>query len=152
MALAWSWRCRAGAVRLLSTAAIAAACSGNAFAQRAADESQSGAELFQQFCASCHGSTGRGDGPVAQTLNAAVPDLTRLSERRDGEFPADDVRATIDGRGLAISHGTRLMPVWGYRFWVDAGADIQAQAQMHSIINRLVSYLESVQVRSTPEP
>jgi hypothetical protein len=40
---------------------------------------------------------------------------------------------------------------WGYRFWVDEGADIEAKARMHSMINRLVEYLESIQVTNARE-
>jgi putative copper export protein/mono/diheme cytochrome c family protein len=36
-----------------------------------------GAEIFQQNCAQCHGATGKGDGPLAPTLNPRPVDLTR---------------------------------------------------------------------------
>jgi mono/diheme cytochrome c family protein len=105
----------------------------------------SGAELFGRFCASCHGENARGDGPVARTLNTAVPDLTRIRVRY-GEFPVMLVRDTIDGRGVDIrAHGTRAMPVWGYQLWVDEGADVTAQKVVREAINRLVDYLRSVQ-------
>jgi mono/diheme cytochrome c family protein len=106
---------------------------------------QSGAQLYAQFCASCHGLVGRGDGPVAPALNVAVPDLTRISERSGGRFPVEDVAATIDGRALAISHGTHRMPVWGYRFWIDAGGDRTAQERMHAVIDLLIAHLQSLQ-------
>jgi mono/diheme cytochrome c family protein len=47
-----------------------------------------GANIFQDFCASCHGQDGRGNGPVSRNLRQAVPDLTRLSRRNGGKFPA----------------------------------------------------------------
>lgn len=105
----------------------------------------SGEELFQRFCAACHGERGRGDGPVASSLSVLVPDLTRIAERRDGDFPAAQIREIIDGRALVIAHGTRYMPVWGYEFWVEEGADIVAEEEAHDIINRLVDYLSSIQ-------
>lgn len=117
---------------------------GAAFGQED-PQNLSGAQLFARYCAACHGSGGRGDGPVAPALNIALPDLTRLAERQDGRFPAADVAATIDGRALAISHGTHQMPVWGYRFWMDAGADRRAQDRMHAMIERLVAHVESLQ-------
>ncbi len=105
----------------------------------------SGEELFGRFCASCHGEHARGDGPVARSLNTAVPDLTRIRARY-GEFPAMLVRDTIDGRGVDIrAHGTRAMPVWGYEFWVDEGGDVVAQKVVRAAINRLVDYLRSLQ-------
>jgi mono/diheme cytochrome c family protein len=86
-------------------------------------EDYSGAQLYMRFCASCHGSQAMGDGPVSRSLNVAVPDLTRIASRY-GEFPAGRVRDIIDGRGIdTLSHGTREMPVWGYEFWVEEGAD-----------------------------
>lgn len=38
----------------------------------------------------------------------------------------------------------------GYRFWVQEGADAQAERDMHSIVDRLVTYLESLQRPTTP--
>lgn len=82
---------------------------------RAAElSSYSGAELYQRFCASCHGYSGFGDGPVASQLKVSVPDLTRIAKRHGGVFPAEDVRRIIDGRSVHMAHGTRTMPVWGY--------------------------------------
>jgi mono/diheme cytochrome c family protein len=110
----------------------------------------SGEELFMRYCAACHGSDARGTGPVAQTLNKAVPNLTRLAERNGGAFPAGTVRDAIDGRSMAISHGTRQMPVWGYEFWVDEGADVVAERTAREMINRIVVHLESVQTFDEP--
>lgn len=105
----------------------------------------SGEELFGRFCASCHGEQAHGDGPVARSLNTVVPDLTLISARY-GEFPSMLIRDTIDGRGVDIrAHGTRAMPVWGYEFWVEEGADVTAQTAVREAINRLVSYLRSLQ-------
>ena len=107
----------------------------------------SGEELFQRFCASCHGESGRGDGPVARGLAVAVPDLTAISRRYDG-FPAARIRETIDGRGLIDAHGTRTMPVWGYEFWVESGADIVAEREMRELIDKLLEHVRSLQADS----
>lgn len=105
----------------------------------------SGEELFGRFCASCHGEQAHGDGPVARSLNTVVPDLTLISARY-GEFPSMLIRDTIDGRGVDIrAHGTRAMPVWGYEFWVEEGADVTAQTAVREAINRLVAYLRTLQ-------
>jgi hypothetical protein len=61
------------------------------------------------------------------------------------------VRETIDGRALAIAHGTRQMPVWGFEFWVEEGADIVAEEAAKAIIDRIVAHLESIQI-SEEEP
>lgn len=105
----------------------------------------SGEELFERFCASCHGESARGDGPVARSLNTVVPDLTTITARY-GEFPAAAIRDVIDGRGVDLrAHGTRAMPVWGYEFWVEEGGDVVAQTAVRDAINKLVDYLRSVQ-------
>jgi mono/diheme cytochrome c family protein len=105
----------------------------------------SGDELFSQFCAACHGEQAHGDGPVAASLNKIVPDLTSITARY-GEFPAALIRDTIDGRGVPVAaHGTRAMPVWGYEFWVEDGADIVAETTVRDAINRLVDYLRTLQ-------
>ncbi|HJR69695.1 MAG TPA: cytochrome c [Gammaproteobacteria bacterium] len=105
----------------------------------------SGAELFDRFCAACHGEGARGNGPVASSLNVLVPDLTTIG-RRYGEFPATLIRDVIDGRGIDMrAHGTRTMPVWGHEFWVEEGGDVVAQTSARDAINKLVEYLRSIQ-------
>jgi hypothetical protein len=105
----------------------------------------SGEELFGRFCASCHGESGQGDGPVARGLGTMVPDLTRITQRYGG-FPTTLIRDTIDGRGAQIdAHGTRTMPVWGYEFWIEEGGDVTAEREMREIITRLVDYIRSLQ-------
>jgi mono/diheme cytochrome c family protein len=130
---------------------VALAFGGLGLAQTFEPLDLSGEELFMRYCAACHGSDARGTGPVAQTLNKVVPNLTRLAERNGGEFPAAAIRDAIDGRSMAISHGTRQMPVWGYEFWVEEGADIVAEQTAREMINRIVVYLESVQRRDELE-
>lgn len=101
----------------------------------------SGAELYKRFCSSCHGSGGEGDGPVAPTLRVLVPDLTRLAQRRQGEFPAQAVLRIIDGREVRTAHGSRLMPVWGYEFRTAGATGQDADA----LVSRLVDHLRSIQ-------
>ena len=110
----------------------------------------SGEELFQRFCAACHGAEGRGDGPVAGSLATLVPDLTRLSQRHGNRFPAAEVREIVDGRSIVIAHGTRFMPVWGYEFWVEEGADVVAEEEARIMIDRLVDFLSSIQYALDP--
>jgi mono/diheme cytochrome c family protein len=105
--------------------------------------SYSGAELYQRFCASCHGRSGLGDGPVASQLKVSVPDLTRIAQRHGGMFPTEDVRRIIDGRSVHMAHGTRTMPVWGYDF--RAGSDTDSVA-VDELVRRLVEYLRSIQI------
>ena len=100
-----------------------------------------GDQLFQRFCTSCHGKLGHGDGPVASSLKVPVPDLTLLSQRADGSFPAQRVREIIDGRAVLPAHGTRPMPVWGY----ELEAQVSGRDVAQSMIDQLVDYLKSIQ-------
>lgn len=84
---------------------------------READEPHpTGAVLYRQYCASCHGVDGRGDGPVASQLSEDPPDLTAIAERHGGRFDVAEVLAIIDGERLVAAHGPREMPVWGVVF------------------------------------
>jgi len=104
-----------------------------------------GRELFQSFCASCHGENGTGHGPVAPLLNAPVADLTHIAARNGGQFPRDRVYRTIDGQAETPAHGSRHMPVWGYEFYGDSEDDRKAHRQAERTIDRLVKYVESLQ-------
>ena len=116
-------------------------------------DTYSGEELFEQFCASCHGLRGIGDGPVAETLPVDMPDLTRLSKDNGGHFPEEYLRTVIDGRYVVALHGTRYMPIWGYEFWVAQGADFEAAMMVEVIVDNLVGYIKSIQdARSELQP
>src|SRR5579859_8263395 len=53
----------------------------------------SGKTMFKQYCASCHGTDGKGRGPATPTLNTRVPDLTTLTKRHNGKFPFEYVES-----------------------------------------------------------
>lgn len=127
-------------------AALLCLGAGSVRAQAFSGTDFSGAELFERYCAACHGEGGRGDGPVAASLVKVVPDLTGLSERAGGEFPAADIAAMIDGRSPVVAHGTRSMPVWGFEFWIEEGGDITAERRAREMIRRLIAHLQSLQV------
>lgn len=105
----------------------------------------SGRQLYMRFCASCHGPTGDGDGPVGSQLEVMVPNLTGLARRYGDRFNQIQMREIIDGRANVIAHGTRTMPVWGYEFWVDEGADLEAEAAVRTIVDKLIAYIRSLQ-------
>ena len=113
--------------------------------QAQAFDEYSGQETFMRFCAACHGESGQGDGPVAAGLPISVPDLTLLEKRRGDSFPEDVLRKIIDGQETVVVHGTRYMPVWGYEFWVEEGADDKAKERVEIIVDNLVEYLRSIQ-------
>lgn len=102
-----------------------------------------GANIFKDFCTSCHGSDGRGKGPVSRTLKQEVPDLTRLSRRNGGRFPANQARETLMfGRSKALpAHGTSAMPIWGPIFH-----QIEFDRDLGNVrVEEVTKYLESIQ-------
>ena len=111
-------------------------------------EKFTGQEIYSRLCASCHGTTAHGDGPVAPYIKTGVPDLTRLAWRDGGEFPTEDVRRVIDGRLAHPVHGTRDMPVWGWQLYDMSTNDPAAERKIvDDMIDRLVDYLRSIQTQ-----
>ena len=113
-----------------------------------AQAAEPGAGLFLENCAACHGIYAEGDGPAISALAVPVPDLTTLAARHGGTYPAELVRAVVDGRSEQAAHGSRSMPIWGTEFWLEAGADDYANREVEARIQSLVEYLESVQANS----
>ncbi len=111
-----------------------------------------GRELYREFCATCHGVSGHGDGPVALSLKRRVPDLTLIAKRNGGQFPAETVRQSIDGRSMPRTHGTSEMPVWGWEFYGYEGEDTTRRRRVAELIDRLNEYLSSIQSHTKPRP
>ena len=109
-------------------------------------DSYDGAALYSDNCANCHGIYGEGDGIVAPDLALVLLDLRYLSVRNDGEFPAQFVRATIDGREVRAAHGPTGMPVWGAEFARSEGIDERALSRVDAKIDALVNFLRSIQL------
>jgi mono/diheme cytochrome c family protein len=106
---------------------------------------QVGAEMFQQYCASCHGTNGEGNGPVAASLKKSPADLTRIAARRGGNFPDAEIARWIDGRFDAPAHGTREMPVWGRQFQDTIGKETDPDEVVRGRLLTLVEYLKTIQ-------
>ncbi|MEO0818923.1 MAG: cytochrome c [Pseudomonadota bacterium] len=75
-----------------------------------------GEREFAQQCAVCHGTDGKGEGPLASILTVAPADLTVLSAGNDGHFPFERAYRIIDGRAPVKGHGGSEMPVWGNEY------------------------------------
>jgi mono/diheme cytochrome c family protein len=105
-------------------------------------ESMSGHDLYQFYCATCHGRDGKGDGPVAAVLKTKPADLTTIAARNDGLFPRARVLAFIATSNPAVAaHGSADMPVWGPIF---QGLD-NSKMRTEIRLDNLVSYIESMQ-------
>lgn len=103
----------------------------------------SGSATFALYCATCHGSSAKGDGPLASSMTRKPANLTEIAKRNGGTFPSDLVARTIDGRNLPKGHGGGEMPVWGPAF-ARSTADANSTEER---IRRLVAYLESIQLK-----
>lgn len=110
-------------------------------------QSVAGAEEFTRSCASCHGLTGRGDGPLAEYMTIPVPDLTQIRARNGGDFPMLNIIHLIDGRSGLRGHGGP-MPIWGDRFETAVIAqrgDVGTEIAVRGRILALATYLEAIQ-------
>lgn len=56
-----------------------------------------GAHLYEAHCSSCHGTSGKGDGPLDAYYGTRPANLTLLAQNNQGVFPTDDVMAQING-------------------------------------------------------
>lgn len=114
-------------------------------AQTRLHPSAAGTSLYVAYCAVCHGPEARGDGPLASGLTVRPSNLRRLAIANGGEFPADRVRAFIDGRDVPAAHGTREMPIWGEAFKVSRGA--YGERRVQERIDALLTWLRTLQER-----
>ena len=116
-------------------------------------EENLGQKEFLRSCASCHGESGKGDGPIAKSLVNPPSDLTKLSAKNNGVFPISRVYETIDGRVQSLTHGTREMPAWGDTFIQgvtsrdspDFTSKEMAEAIVRQRILALVEYISTLQ-------
>lgn len=104
-------------------------------------QEKAGQEVFRSFCAVCHGTDAKGDGPAAPGLKKHPIDLTQLSRKNSGKFPSEIVSSVIEGNDLVTDHGTREMPMWGDAFRAMNGDQIMVQLK----IRNLTAYIESIQ-------
>lgn len=132
---------------------LLAVCLGGATNGHANDRPQSpatatstaadGSRLYAEYCAACHGSEGRGDGPMATGLTTPPSNLRRLTVAYGGIFPAARIRETIDGRTPPLLHGTRDMPIWGDAFKRTRGP--HGERRVEERLDLLVDYLQTLQ-------
>jgi mono/diheme cytochrome c family protein len=108
-------------------------------------DADEGRDRYRRACASCHGVTGHGDGPVASSLRTPPPDLTTVSARHGGTFPRTLVVAMITGDYPVDAHGTRDMPVWSERFPDGSGATAAASFYARRRTELIADYIASLQ-------
>jgi mono/diheme cytochrome c family protein len=113
----------------------------------AAQDAESGAEIYREHCATCHGIEASGQGPMAGVLLVQPVDLTKLTAGNDGVFPTERVVKRIDGRDPLVSHGSP-MPVYGFFFEGD-DTPVKAPNGQPILTSKpvvdLLAYLQSIQ-------
>jgi mono/diheme cytochrome c family protein len=134
----------AGVVTLAVAGVLAT--SAPLWAQSARTAAPTGDYLYRTYCASCHGTSARGDGPLADSMRRRPADLTEIARRNQGVFPRDQVFRTIDGRQPVRGHGGANMPVWGDVF--TRSSEVPNEAAVTERIEALVRYLEGLQART----
>ena len=102
----------------------------------------SGQEIYQQFCAACHGPDAKGNGPAASRLKTPPPDLTTLAKRHTGKFPYDYVAGVLRFGPGPSAHGSSDMPTWGPIFQI---IDKNNERAVQQRIKNLSAYLASLQ-------
>jgi mono/diheme cytochrome c family protein len=105
----------------------------------------SGQELFREHCAQCHGADGTGNGPMAKVLNVSPANLTAISKRANGTFPAARVVEIIRYGGNVTGHGSYVMPIWGRVFSDEGGGGKGGGAYSRRSVVELKHYLETIQ-------
>lgn len=103
----------------------------------------SGKEMFDSYCASCHGTDGKGNGPAAPAFKKPPSDLTLLAQKSGGEFPTMRVMSSIRDVTQSV-HGSKDMPVWGP---ILSSVSSNDPGVVTLRINNITGYIESLQAK-----
>jgi mono/diheme cytochrome c family protein len=130
--------------KAIPTILVLAVAPGAMAQQKGAEAALEGRALFVRHCASCHGVSGRGDGPGAEEFKHRPADLTQFAKRNGGVFNDAAIYRIVDGRTVK-AHGNMEMPVWGDAFKWRQGLDEDA---IKARIEAIVRYVASIQERA----
>lgn len=103
-----------------------------------------GKQMFSDYCAPCHGLSGRGDGPAASALKIPPADLTQLAKKNGGKFPMDHVMTVLRTGSASTAHGSSDMPIWGPLF---RSLDPTVSVVVDQRIRNLSVHIESLQAK-----
>lgn len=113
----------------------------NALAPVPKEEFEKGKEIYNKYCAACHGEEGDGYGPLARALYPKPRDFTRgqfkIRTNPSGSLPTDADLIHVIYTGI---HGTSMIP------W-----DILEEDQIKLLLPVIKSFSEAWQYRK-PEP
>ncbi|MGH0038027.1 MAG: c-type cytochrome [Myxococcota bacterium] len=81
-----------------------------------AGDAAAGKAPFEANCSSCHGLTGKGDGPVGAALNPKPRDFStgefKFDTDKDGKTGTDADLTNVIKNGAAAYGGSALMAPW----------------------------------------
>jgi len=107
-------------------------------------DASSGKAMYTSYCAACHGTDGKGDGPASSELKVTPVNLTLLAKNNHGEFPSEHVWAVLHFGTKARAHGTSDMPIWGDLL---SALEPNDSIKQELRISNLVSYIKSIQAK-----
>jgi mono/diheme cytochrome c family protein len=103
-----------------------------------------GRQMYASYCAPCHGTDGRGNGPAATALKNQPTDLTALTRNNHGKYPDSHVYEVIQFGSDIPAHGSAQMPVWGKIL----GNINRANPQEKELrMSNLTAYIKSIQAQ-----
>lgn len=94
----------------------------------AASSKQEPAAAYHSFCASCHGDSGKGNGPGAEAFNPPPADFTDCAKMK---MRSDEFLYKVVPKGGSAEGLSRTMPGWSEAF---------TDSQMHGLVEYLKSF------------
>ncbi len=108
-----------------------------------AQDLERGQEVYEQWCASCHGAEGSGDGPAAEYMLPRPRDFTlglfQIRTTGSGELPTDEDILRVINEGMP---GT-TMPGW---------EDELPQADREALVTYIKTFSSFFETLGAPEP
>lgn len=105
-------------VRWLTLSVFGAALALAPVAAQAAGDAAKGKTLYETNCLSCHGPTGKGDGPVGAALQPPPRDFSKgefkFDADKDGKPGSDADLMLVISQGAAAFGGSAMMAPWGH--------------------------------------
>jgi mono/diheme cytochrome c family protein len=106
----------------------------------------SGSEMYAEYCAVCHGTDGKGNGPAASAFKKAPTNLTVLAKNNNGKYPSEHVYYVLKFGTPVAAHGDVQMPVWNKAF--QSLNQLDSDENMVTLrINNLVAYIKGIQAK-----
>ncbi len=105
--------------RSIARSALFALAAGAFLAAPAAlaGDAAAGKAKYDMFCGSCHGATGKGDGPVGGSLNPKPRDFSigdfKIDADKDGKAGTDADLTLVIKNGAGAYGGSPMMAPWG---------------------------------------